>query len=137
MNKHNVCVPIACAGALALLFAPPSVAQDGQPAIPRVEVRHTLPVTVACPSVHAQLAQQLARAWSTVDVDGSGEFRVDFQLAGNQVNNVHVGGGNFDFRAPLRRAVRNLTCSSPDSTSYAVRFVVKVVDQDDAGSHAS
>lgn len=129
MDKLNIRATLSCAASLTLLLcAPPLMAQDNA-SMQRIEVRHQLPVTTACPTVRTQLAENLERTWAILDTPT--EFQVAFQLDGDRVSNIKVSGGEHGFRAPVRGAVRRLSCTSPDSASHTVRFIVKFVYPED------
>ncbi|MES2148761.1 MAG: hypothetical protein V4508_03110 [Pseudomonadota bacterium] len=126
MNIFNHGAQLMCCGALGLLFLAPQVmAQDATAEMPRVEVRHHLQLTRACPAAVKQLSHSLERAWANIDTPS--ESLVAFKLEGNQVTDVKATGGLVDFHAPIQRAVNRLRCDAPDSASYVVRFRIKFV----------
>jgi hypothetical protein len=130
MTKTKQCLAISFAGALVMLMlAPPSRAQDGAP-VARIEVRHQLQVTEACPTVLDQLPQELEGAWK--NIDSATVILVDFKLVGSRIHDVKTRGGLREYHDHVRRAVRNLGCSTPDGGNYTVRFLVKFDYPDDS-----
>jgi hypothetical protein len=130
MNMLNPRTQLACSGLIAMSFAAPAMAQTTGQTITRVEVRHQVLVTEACPTVLEQLPEALVTAWSNIDAPT--EVLVDFKLNGSRVDEVRTKGGLRDYHAPIRRAVRNLSCGTPDGGNYAVRFLVKFAYPDDS-----
>ncbi len=126
-----VCIMFAGAAALPALAA----AQDPQAAISRVEVRHYLPLTTACPGVVAQLVENLYPAWRAID--SAAVVLVDFKLEGGKASEVTMSGGHGDYVQPIRHAVKAMACSHPDEGTYAVRFRINFVYPEDQGKTVS
>lgn len=136
MNKLAHIPLAAIAGALAFpLLAPPVQAQDQPTNMPRVEVRRQIPVSTACPNVVQDMSEALGRvAW---EIGTPSEVLVDFKLDGDKISDVKASTGHWEFRAPVRRAVRRLACHSPGEGAYTVRFRVVFVYPDDPASAAA
>ncbi|MES2017852.1 MAG: hypothetical protein V4484_15285 [Pseudomonadota bacterium] len=127
MNYLNKLICMAGAAALPCMAA----AHDAQAATARVDVRHYLPLTSACPGVLAQLPEQLYPAWRALD--STADVVVDFKLEGGKISDVKMTGGHGDYKMPVRRAVKAMGCTGPGQGAYAVRFRIKFVYPEDQG----
>lgn len=133
MNKSFLLLGAACM-ALSL----PALAQQTSQAIPAVTISHELPLTSACPNVMADLPERLSKAAWQIDIPA--EVMVKFTLKGNQMSDLQTKASYWDFRDPVRQAVRHLHCNTPDEQAYTVQFrvVFKYDDEDgDKGTSAS
>jgi hypothetical protein len=121
MKRLSTFICMLFAGAAAL----PSMAWARDQAVPiaRVEVRHYVPLTMACPEVGKQLAQDLYPAWRAID--SAADVLVDFKLEGTKVSDVKLSGGHGDYIGPVRHAVKAMKCRQPGAGAYAVRFRIK------------
>ena len=126
-----ICIMFAGAAALPAVAA----AQDPQAPMARVEVRHYLPLTGACPGAVPALAEDLYPAWRAID--SAAVVLVDFKLQDGQVRDVKVAGGHGDYVLPIRHAVKAMKCSQPGSGTYAVRFRINFVYPEDQGGQIS
>lgn len=90
-------------------------------------------VHLRCPAIAVQLQQSLAPALSRAEL--AGEYRVDFSLRGNALDDVRAVGGEGDWagRSAVRRAVRALDCQDATLATAPARFsfLLAVVMADD------
>lgn len=115
---------------LTLLLISASLAQ-AQSSLDTVELRGTraaeparVDVHRTCPQVREQLADAMARPIYLSGVAGS--LRVSFHLNGDRVENVSTEGGPIDYRAPLRRAVRQMSCTHDGQAHQHYNFLVVI-----------
>ena len=123
-----ICIMFAAAAALPSTAS----ARNQQDGVARVEVRHYVPLTTACPGVLKDLPDNLYQAWRAID--SAAEVVVDFKLEHGKVSDVTMSGGHGDYVGPVRRAVKAMKCSRPDEGAYAVRFRIKFQYPEDQGA---
>ena len=121
----------AAAALLAVAFG--AAAADGS----RVDVVGQLPLSAACPTASAELADALVDAWD--DAPKPSSVAVTFKLQRHAVYDVAPQAASARTFHQIRRAVQELRCDGGDGV-HSVRFVVRFVDRrvaqvgDDAGS---
>ena len=123
-----ICIMLAAAAALPSMAA----ARNRQDAVARVEVRHYVPLTTACPGVLKDLPDNLYPAWRAID--SAAEVVVDFKLVDGKVSDVTMSGGHGDYIGPVRHAVKAMKCSHPGEGAYAVRFRIRFQYPEDQGA---
>lgn len=123
-------------GAASMAFAIPALAQQAPEAMPAVIVSHEMPLATACPNGISDLQERLSKAaWQ---IDTPAEVMVKFTLKGDQLSDLQTRASYWEFRDPVRQAVRRLHCRTPDQAAYTVQFrVVFRYDDDDKGTTAS
>jgi hypothetical protein len=114
-----ICIMLAAAAVLPSMAA----ARSQQDPMARVEVRHYVPLTTACPGVLKDLPENLYPAWRAID--SAAEVVVDFKLEDGKAVGVTMSGGHGDYVGPVRHAVKAMKCSQAGEGAYAVRFRIK------------
>lgn len=118
-------------GASALLTQPALAEPD---ALERVEVRGRIieaplryDVHAACENFDEQFLKALSRTW--VDDGRYGEVKVQFVLAGGEVDAVSTSGISISTSQKVRRAMQRVTCTAQPAVASAkvYRFSVDFV----------
>ena len=100
-------------GAASMAFAIPALAQQAPEAMPAVIVSHEMPLTAACPNGISDLQERLSKAaWQ---IDTPAEVMVKFTLKGEQLSDLQTRASYWEFRDPVRMAVRRLHCRTPEN----------------------
>lgn len=114
MKKFSTPLQIAAGAAFAFACASASAAQSasdlnrvevtGQPlaSITRMDVHAT------CKDIDAELEQSIGVLMERQNV--TGDMRVDFELAGSEIANVHSHGSTVQMRSGVNRAVSHISC---------------------------
>ena len=113
----------ACAAAASLLVVT-LVASAAD--VARVDVVGQMPLSEACPSADADLAEALVGAWD--DASKPSTVAVTFQLQRHSVYDVTPQTGSARTFHQIRRAVHGLRCDGGADGVRSVRFVVRFVD---------
>lgn len=119
--------------------APVALAAEGSQLLDRVEVQRAATlrhdVTRSCPAVRADLQEALIRAVTKHQIEGS--FPVIFELHNNSIVEVRTPRTPLEYRAPIRRGVRELDCQDSASLQQPQRFgfLLDVKLHDEASSH--
>ena len=115
----------AAAALLAVAFG--AAAADGS----RVDVVGQLPLSAACPTASAELADALVDAWD--DAPKPSSVAVTFKLQRHAVYDVAPQSDSARTVHQIRRAVHELRCDGGGDSERSVRFVVRFVDGDGDG----
>jgi hypothetical protein len=102
----------------------------------RVEVTgHAVRTDVSrtCPGLGEQLADNLANAFSRIDL--AGDYRIEFTLQGDKVQATKAVGGAWESRSALRRAMGRVDCQDAATATAPQRFAFLLsVRMEDDGS---
>lgn len=103
----------------------PVEVQVSRSPLPRLDVQNT------CPGYGDVLKESLSR--SLHYMDSAGDMKVVFELKGNSVDKVETVGGPWEYRRPVRRAVRTIVSCVNDGQANQ-QYVFQVVFKPDDGS---
>ena len=115
----------AAAGLLAVALG--AAAADDS----RVDVVGQMPLSAACPTASAELADALVDAWD--DAPKPSSVAVTFKLQRHAVYDVAPQSDSARTVHQIRRAVHELRCDGGGDSERSVRFVVRFVDGDGDG----
>lgn len=127
---YLVATALSCASASAQDSAidrslQPVEVQATRSPLPRMDVQNT------CPGYGDVLKESLSR--SLRYMDSAGEMKVVFELKGNSVDKVQTVGGPWEYRKPVRRAVRTIVSCVNDGQANQ-QYVFQVVFKPDDGT---
>ncbi len=87
-------------------------------------------VSQTCQNIGVNLQEALSPQWGRYQA--TGQVRVDFKLAGNEVSEVRTKGGPREYSQAIKRAVRQLSCDSQQPLPENYAFMLVFVDPDQA-----
>lgn len=135
MNRTSTIKAAICLAA-SMTFGTAMAASNAPVEMQRVEVAGQksadfarLDVQAACPGIAQELKQNLVKTFDRYHA--TGVVKVQFRVQGDQVNAVQAHGGPVEYREPVRRTVRNLSCADKSGANQLYAFEVSFSEPKD------
>ncbi len=123
--------------AISMTFGTAMAASNAPVEMQRVEVAGQkaadiarFDVRAACPGIAQEMKSALTKTFDRHQA--TGVVKVEFRVQGDQINSVAARGGPSEYREPIRRTVKKLSCadSSGANQLYAFEISFKPANED-------